>query len=539
MINRRTFLHGTAGTMAGSILIRPGTAVAEFQELPSAQDDRLKMLIITAVDAARTAGANYSDARLTFTQDMKLSGSNSPGYRSENMGFGVRAQCDGYWGFASSTVWSKDEAARLGRVAVDNAKANLLSKPRDIDMAPNPNAQSGDWSMPAKDDPFEMDFFEIVDYVIGLGRYAEYLVHDYRLADIISAGSKVMFWRQQKAFGSSDGQFVTQRFYRTGCAVTMQVKKGEEATGSLSQFNILGAGCGFELLRRPNIRESIKQLYEELSEECLLPYIPVDVGRYNCLIHPGCIAPVITKSIGVATEIDRIMGFEANTTGTSYIINPNEELGSLKVGSPLVNVTATRSLPGRLMHAKWDDEGVEPRDIDLVKGGMLTGLQSSREGTSWMKEYLERTGQPVLSSGSTYAIDAFAPPVVHPSDLILHSDPDRDTTITQLREQMEDGVEIKSGMDLMDFQQSTGMLAGSVAFKIKKGKRVARLLAPAMLFRTSELWGNLQALGGASTVLSVGTAVSKNNPWIATFSSVDTPPALFKEMSLINPAQKA
>ncbi len=570
MISRRTLFRGTAGTLAGAMLTRPAYAaqtgfagipgaVTEFQELPSAQDARLKMLITTAVDAARSAGAQYADARLTFTQEMQCEGHSLTGDtagvskmsgRREVMAFGVRAQCDGYWGFAASPVWTKDEAARLGRMAVDSAKANLLAKPRDIDMAPNPHATSGDWSMPITDDPFEMAPDEIFDFLTGVAQWGISLGMDNRRAlnNRLALNSRFLdivanFNRQQKAFGSTDGEFQTQRVYRTGGKFLMWVgdyivQGKEEATGVIRQFNGAGAGRGFEVLRDPNLREWGRQLYEELSEERLMPYIPVDVGRFNCLIHPDALAPLVMKSVGVATEIDRIMGFEANTTGTSYLIDPNEELGSLKIGSPLMHVTATRSSPGRLTHVKWDDEGVEPRDFDVVKNGVITNLHSNREGTSWMKAYLDRTSQPMVSHGNSYALDAFDAQTIHPADLILHADADRDTTLTQLREQMEDGVEFKTGTVLMDFQQSTGMMTGE-AFKVKNGKRVARIVSGGIIFRTSELWKNLEVLGGQSSVLAVGTAQQKRNPFKASYSSVDAPPALFKEISLINPMQKA
>ncbi len=562
MISRRTLLRGTAGTLAGAMLTRPAAAqtgyagipgeVSEFQELPSAQDERLKTLVTTAIDAARSAGATYSDARLTFTQEMMC---DTDGIRDKRLGgwmmdrretlaFGVRAQCEGYWGFASSPIWTKDEAARLGRMAVNSAKANLLAKPRDIEMAPNPHATSGDWSMQVKEDPFAMNPEEIYDYLRGVNAYVASLSSDYRLSDLSSlVDAKTTFFRQRKAFGSSDGQFQTQRLHRTGGAFIILAQDwphhgGANAGGDLPQFNIAGAAQGFELFRHPNIRDWCRQLYEELAEERFLPWIPVDVGRYNCLIHPNGIAPILMKSVGLATEIDRVMGFEANTTGTSYMIDPNEELGSLKIGSPLMNVTATRSSPGRLTHVKWDDEGVEPRDFAVVKNGIITNLHSNREGTGWMKGYLDRTGQPFLSHGNTYAMDAFDPQTIHPADLILHTDPDRDTTLTQLREQMEDGVEFKTGSGEMDFQQATGTMRGN-AFKVKKGKRVARILGAGILFRTSELWKNLQVLGGPGSVLSIGTVEPKSNPFKVTYSSVDTPPALFKEISLINPMQKA
>ncbi len=562
MITRRTLLRSSAGTLAGAMLIRPQTvqahtprrgAVTVFQDLPTARDERLKMLITTAVDAAKSAGAKYVDARLTFSQEMSSEGNDindvitRTSYtidRNETMDFGVRAQFDGYWGFASSPVWAKDEAARLGRAAVESAKANVSGRSRDVEMAPNPGATSGDWSMPVTDDPFAMAPDEIFDYLSGVRKYMFTLENEMGLGGIMYMNMKTAFFRQQKVFGSSDGQLVTQRVYRTGgllgWTVGDRLREGiGSAGGVLTQFNPAGAGRGFELIRTPNTREWMRQLYEELEAERKLPVVPVDVGRFPVLIHSGGVADILKKSVGIATEIDRIMGYEANSTGTSYIIDPDESLGSLKIGSSMMRVTATRSMPGGLTHVKWDDEGVEPQDFDIVSEGVLTNLQSNREGTAWMKGYLTKTGRPMRSNGCAYALDATDVQTVHPADLVLHPDSARDTTLNQLREQIDKGIEFKTAGAFMDFQQSTGMLNGS-AFLIEKGKRVARIAGAGMLFRTSELWGNLQALGGPSSAIPVGTADAKSfGFWRVTHSTVHTPPALFKEMSIINPFQKA
>jgi TldD protein len=382
---------------------------------------------------------------------------------------------------------------------------------------------------------------------MGLGEYMETISNEHPRPFGVTLKQKIdaNFHRQQKAFGNTEGQFVTQRLYRTGARVSFEVNTVEDglggglAAGVLKQLNPFGAGAGFEALRNPQIRGWLRELYEELGQESLLPAIPVDVGKFDCLIHPDAVAQLIKKSIGVATEIDRVMGFEANTTGTSYITDPNEELGALKIGSSALNITATRSKPGGLMHMKWDDEGVAPKDVQLVKNGVLSNLQTGREGTAWMKGYLQKSGQPILSNGSVFGIDAHEPQSIHPSDLILHPDPSQDTTLGQLREHMSEGLEFKHGHVLMDFQQSTGMMVNYMAFQIKKGKRVARVVNPGALFRTSQLWGNMKALGGPGSSYCVGTGDFKSNPSRIAYSSVYAPPVLIKELSIINPAQKA
>jgi len=556
MITRRTLLRGTAGTLAGTLAgtmvprSAKGAVVKQFQELPTARDERLHMLIMTAVDTAMAAGAVYADARLTFTQGMGIDVSGNlsemrkwggPTERKENLHVGVRAQYDGYWGFASSPVWTKEEATRLGRTVVAEAKANVLGKPRDLVMTANRGATSGDWSMPVTDDPFAMDVDELYDYLAGLARFIWQLPNDMHLGMIQQVRVSGAFLRQQKAFGSSDGQFVTQRVYRTGGHVGLLIDDQDPTRriyGALDQITEAGAGLGFEYLRHAQVRDWVRQLYADLEEERKMPIVPVDVGKYLSLIPATGVADLVKRSVGIATEIDRVMGYEANATGTSYIMDPDAMVGSLKIGTPAMQVTGTRSSPGGLAHVKWDDEGVAPKDFTLIQNGVLTTLQTNREGAAWMKPSSASPDQPLRSLGCAHGVDASDPQVVHPADLRLHPDAAQDTTFDQLRAQMDKGVEFKTGAVSMDFQQSTGMMIAP-AFKIENGKRVARIATPGMLFRTSELWGNLQALGGPGSVWRVGTVHMKGEPIQMGYSSVDAPPALFKEMSVINPAQKA
>ncbi len=553
MISRRTFFSGSGAAFAASIVPRSGFASNfEFQELPSSQDARMKMLIETAVDSAKSAGATYADARLTFDQFMMikpgsttLEGRGFPPYnRSENMAFGVRALVNGYWGFASSPVWSKEEAGRLGAAAVDAAKANLSAKQRHVEFAPNPNSTSGDWVMPVVDDPFDMDSEEISDFLDGLVFYLNHLHQEYR-RPLGRCGSDIVtqYNRQQKAFGNTENQYVTQRLFRTGGFIRLIYDSsgtgGHTSSGELKCFNPSGHGAGFEVIRRPDLREHCHALFEELVEEAKLPLIPVDIGKFNCLFHPQLVAPIAKRTIGIATEIDRVMGFEANTTGTSYIKHPNEELGILKVGTKDLNVTATRSLPGGIMSAKWDDEGVSPNDFAIVKEGLISDLQSGREGASWMKEYKSRLGKPLASNGCVYAIDAVEPPAVHTSDLIVQPNQSQDKSLSQLREQMENGLELNGGMCHMDFQQASGLIGNYSAFQIRKGKRIARYISPGILFKTPELWNSIMSIGGGSTSLRVGTFDYKQNPVRISYSSVDAPAVLFKDLSIVDPSKKA
>ncbi len=545
MITRRSLVRGSAVTLASAIGVRAarGMPLQRFQELPEAGDTRLKQLIETAVGVAMSAGASYADTRVSFTQEMSMEpvwrytprtlDNNEIPNRIEVMSFGVRAMYDGYWGFASSPVWGTSEAARLGKSAVEQAKANVLDNPRIVDMAPASGSKQGDWSMAVQEDPFEIAVEEIYDYLRGL---SDYMLH---LKLVNGARTSAEFMRQQKAFGNSDGQFVTQRLYRTKGEVSLRVfdKDTHQQSGGVVE-RLSSAGMGFEYFRKQPMRTYIDAIHEEALQDLLLPVVPVDVGRYPVVMDASGVANIVGKSVGAATEVDRVMGFEANAGGTSYITDPHEMLGTLKIGAPILHITGSRSKPGTLAQVRWDDEGVEPRDFAIVKDGLLVNLQTHREGCGWIKPHYAKTGQQFASFGCSYTPDAIDVPLVQSTDLTVHADDTAQNTLDTLRTEIDRGYEWKMPSASLDFQQSTGLLLGQ-AYEIKQGKRVARVAASGMLFRTSELWNNLQRLGGRESVLRIGQEQWKGEPIRRAYFSVDTPPALFKDMAIINPTQKA
>src|SRR5881394_3313634 len=149
-LTRRDLLK--AGVSAAALAAIPRPLLAHFratwQPVPPIVDPDVKELALRAVDAARRAGAIYADVRLTHTRQRSFR-TRSELLREvkdkEQMVVGVRALVDGYWGFSSSPVWDKDEMGRLGEEAVYLAKANTLSKPRVVDLAPTPVVRDGHW----------------------------------------------------------------------------------------------------------------------------------------------------------------------------------------------------------------------------------------------------------------------------------------------------------------------------------------------------------------------------------------------------------
>jgi TldD protein len=530
MQTRRSLLKNGGLIALGAAVINPRTlfAISAKPLFPDGYPDR-KEIINAAIESAMAAGASYADARLSHIEIYGIQ-KYTPD-RTEKMAFGVRALYQGYWGFAASPVWSKEEGARLGAAAVAQAKANVLGRERVTELAPIGEATGGHWETPIKDDPFKIHPDELLDFYEGLKSYVAGL--KYMSTSQMALG----FQRVNKAFGSSHNQFVTQMLFSSYGLISFSLQdRAKRVTSGGVVEELSPAGYGFEYFRDRPLREYIRVTHEEAVADLSLPLKPIDVGKYNILIDQSGVASLLSQSVGRATEIDRVFGYEANAGGTSYITDPSAALGTLKIGSPLFNVTCDRSQEGSVGRVKWDDEGVTPARYDLVKNGILTNLQTNREGASWIQDYYQRTGQPVRSVGAANSPSALDVPLVHQSDLYLQPD----TTAASrddLREGLGDGIEFRVPTVSMDFQQSTGFLRGR-SYEIKKGKRVARFMDAGILFRSMDLWNNMTKVGGTESVKYYGVYSTKGQPEQKTASGVYAPPATFKDLTVIDVRRK-
>lgn len=532
-LSRRQIIKSSAVVAAAAgMTSRPAMAMLGNGpvEVPPVQDPRLRELIERAIDGAMSAGATFADSRLTYVASLTYQDESAA--REEMMAFSVRALVDGFWGFAASPVWDLDEAHRLGRAAYTQAKANSLGEIREISMPPINDVMSGHWETPVKDDPFEIHYHEIADYMGGLQRFTS------RLKFIRRRMFSTVFFRTDKAYGSSYGQYLTQRQYTTVAGILIALEDRDRGKAGMFVIDpITAAGRGFEHLRDQDVREMIRKEHANILEDWKLPTKPVDVGRYNVMLDQKAVGSLGLQTVGYATEIDRIMGFEANATGTSYIVDPMESVGTLKIGDSLVNISANRSMPGGAATVGWDEEGVAPRDIQIVKDGMLSTLQTNREGAGWIKGQLDRDRQPFQSTGNSFAFSAIEAPSIHSGNIVVHGVAGGADSLDDLREEMGDGIEF-SGLSIdLDHQQISGYASGK-AYEVKAGKRVALITDAGVLFRTPELWGGVLAMGSDKSALTVGAAQAKGEPQVVSYHSTSAPPAIIKEMNIIDIKRK-
>src|ERR687896_1421910 len=130
MTTRRDFLRTAAAATAVAGLgscTRAGTLIAPPPTSPPSGDTFVNDLVLEGLNAARSAGASYADARIgryrsqfVSTRERQVTGVND----SESYGIGVRALVNGSWGFAATRQMTREavqlvarEAARIARAA--------------------------------------------------------------------------------------------------------------------------------------------------------------------------------------------------------------------------------------------------------------------------------------------------------------------------------------------------------------------------------------------------------------------------------------
>lgn len=535
-ITRRSLLK------AGSLLsVSPFTRIINQQytsdplSAPSPDLDRLRILSTLALDAASTAGATYADIRITHDFERFFKGYVKD---QEAITVGVRALVNGYWGFSSSPVLTKQEMTRIGSEAAAQAKLGALNKARPMEMSPRSAAIDLKWITPITIDPFELNPMQVLDHISGL---IAYTVRKHRVVcswSGVSAGFKKVY----KTFADTDGALVHQHLYLADGTFGFYKRK-KTNTGVMnvarSLDEITASSLGWELWLNPDIKDSIARKVEEINEDMKLPITPVDVGRKDVVMDSKCISHLLSETIGVATELDRALGFEANARGTSYITDPIAMLGSFRVGAPGLTVSSNRSEVGGAASVGYDDEGVSPIDFDVVDAGIVSGFHTTREHAGWLSVNSDYKNGHSSSTGSSASSSALDIPMTMPGNLIMKSEEGLGS-YSDIRESAGEAILFEGGLKLnLDMMQLNGLAVPGRAYQLKDGKKKSLLTKSGILFRTPELWKSLSSIGGSKSVKRFGVKVRKGQPPQSAFHSVTAPPASFEEMSVIDILRKA
>jgi TldD protein len=489
-----------------------------------------------ALDAAKSAGASYADVRISrnrnqsiFTREQRVQAIND----NETFGFGVRVLVDGAWGFAASRDLTREEVVRVARQAADQARANRAAMIRPVQLAPVTPTPNGTWRGPAETDPFDVPIEDKVQLLLAANAAA------LKVAGARFVNSSMFFLREEKTFASTDGSLIVQTIYRSQPNMNITAVAPDFSDfQSRQSTDVQPMGRGYEHVVGARLVENAPRWAEEAVHK--LSAKPVEVGRYDLVLHPTHLWLTIHESIGHPTELDRAMGYEANYAGTSFIAPPQQYLGKFKYGPEFMNVQGDRSQPGSLSAVGWDDEGVKPEDFLIIKNGIFNDYQTTREQAPWLDWWYRQQGQQARSHGCSYA-QSWADVQFQRMPNVSLLPGERDIGWDDLIAATDNGIAIiGDGSFSIDQQRYNAQFGGQLFYEIKGGKITGMLKDVAYQLRTPEFWNSMDMIGGRSSYLLGGAFNDgKGQPSQSNAVSHGCPPTRFRQVNVINTGRRA
>ena len=132
---------------------------------------------------------------------------------------------------------------------------------------------------------------------------------------------------------------------------------------------------GYENIDADDLLTNTDRVAQQAIEHLQATNCPV--GKKDLILDPLNLALTIHESVGHATELDRVLGYEESLAGRSFAVP--DLLNQLEYGSPIVNFVADNTLAHGLATHGFDDDGVPGQRWDIVKEGMFVGYGTSRE----------------------------------------------------------------------------------------------------------------------------------------------------------------
>ncbi|GAB3143446.1 TldD/PmbA family protein [Micromonospora sonneratiae] len=327
-----------------------------------------------AVQAAIDAGARYADARVVHRRYESMSARNGEIkelVQNEDAGVGVRALVGSSWGYYAVPDLSETAARAAGVHAAKVAAASALVSGPDAGLLPLP-AVSGSWASPCVVDPLSVPLSDKGDLLTGATRTM--VDHGADLAEGL-----YQVWDTTKWFVSSEGHRIDQHIRECGGGIWATViGEGETQRRSYPSYRGQYGTSGWELVDSLDLPAHAARIAEEARALLTAPHCP---STETTLILGGeQMALQIHESVGHAIELDRILGWEAAFAGTSWL--DLNQLGSLRYGSELMNVTIDPTIPGALGSFGFDDEGTPAAKRDAVREGRWVGVLAGRDSAA-------------------------------------------------------------------------------------------------------------------------------------------------------------
>lgn len=481
-----------------------------------------------ALSAARAAGAEYADLRVhaITTQLLHLrDGELETSVLDRQIGLAVRVIVGGTWGFASHAGLTPDVAADTARHAVGVAVTLSALNSEHIELADEPVHLDATWVSDYRIDPFSIPS---ADKVGVLEDYSGRLLASDGVDHVTATVHTV---KEQTFYADTFGSSITQQRVRT--QPVLEAVAVDADAGRFESMRTLAppTARGWEAVVGDEVWDWTSELAEIpdlLAEKTKAP--SVVAGPTDLVIDPTNLWLTIHESIGHATEYDRAIGYEAAYAGTSFATP--DKLNIMRYGSPIMNVTADRTVEYGLATIGFDDDGVSAQSWDLVRDGIFVGYQLDRV-------FAKRLGKD-RSNGCSYADSPHHVPIQRMANVSLQPGADGLST-ADLISRVQNGIYVVGDKSWsIDMQRYNFQFTGQRFFRIRNGRLDGQLRDVAYQATTTEFWNSMEGVGGPST-WRLGGAFNcgKAQPGQVAAVSHGCPSALFRGVNVLNTRNEA
>jgi len=519
-----------------------GRAITVEEALTPVDVKLKKQMADIALNAARSKGATYADVRIgrylnqvIATREAQVQNVGN----SESYGLGVRVIANGSWGFAATDNLSNESIAKAAEAAVAIAKGNSKLMTEPVQLAPQKGYGEVSWKTPIEINGFEVPIKDKVALLLNVNSEAMKGGAKY-------VNSNLFMINEQKYFASTDGSYIDQDIHRIW--PTFTVTKIDSAGGKFETRNALSApmGMGYEYLvpkdsekikgglvtmykKRYDILEDVREAAVHVEEK--LKAKPVVPGKYDLVLDPSHLFLTIHESVGHTTELDRVLGYEANYAGTSFLTLDKWESKKFNFGSKQVNIIADKTEQGSLGAVGYDDEGVKCGKWDIIKDGILVNYQTIRDqahiiglkesqgccyADSWNSIQFQRMPNVSLAPGAT---------PLSAADMVKN---------------VEKGIYMFGRNSYsIDQQRYNFQFSGQLAYEIKEGKIVGMFKDASYQSNTQEFWNSCVQTCDKDDYRLGGTfSDGKGQPGQASAVSHGSATSRFNGVNVINTGRK-
>ena len=491
-------------------------------------DDELTVLTEAALSAASGCQAAELRVERIRSQTVRLHDARSETTDDDtDFGMGVRVVADGAVGFAASVDVRPDEAARLVRSALEMAKLTGGAGGGDVELAPEPPHGQVVWSSAHDVDPADIPMADKVDLL------ADWSARLGRAPVVAHTSAGLIAVSEHTYLADLNGTRATQ--HRVRLQAQLEALAVAESGSETMRTLAPPVGRGWEYLSGTAAEGAwdwdaeLAEMPDLLAEKLAAP--SVAAGTYDLVVDPSNLWLTIHESVGHATELDRAVGYEAAYAGTSFATF--DTLGLLRYGSPLMEVTGDRTVEHGLATIAIDGEGVETQSFDLVRDGVLVGYQLDRSIAARMG--FDR------SNGCAYADSPLHVPIQRMANVSLAHSGAQGPTTEQLIGGVDDGIYVVGDKSWsIDMQRRNFQFTGQRFYRIRGGKLTGQVKDVAYQATTTDFWGALEGVGGASTwTLGGAFNCGKGQPGQVAPVSHGCPSVLVRGVRILNTRQES